>query len=130
MQMRTDPDRGTTRLGHPAIELALESLPFVSRACVARADARETVVLVSVDPGRFDDLESGSPVKEEARRVLTRHGIDPTGIRVVATTGWLPGREAFPARIRRRCARARYAPLLATIVTPVLTPLASPLVGA
>ena len=120
--MRTDPARGATPVGHPAIEQALETLPFVTRACVARSDERETVVLVSVDPGRFDGLESASPVKAEARRVLTRHGIDSTGIRVVATTGWLPGREVFPPRIRRRCARARYAPLLVVLVTPV-TPL-------
>ena len=75
MMMRTDPARGATPVGHPAIEQALETLPFVTRACVARSDERETVVLVSVDPGRFDGLESASPVKAEARRVLTRNQI-------------------------------------------------------
>jgi len=122
MKTRTDVVPGPTGLDHSALEQALESLPFVTRACVARADRRETVVVVSVDPGRFEDLESGSPVRAAARRVLTDHGIDAATVRVVATTGWLPGREAFPARIRRRCVRARYAPLLMTILTPLAGP--------
>lgn len=114
MTTRTNHAPDSVRADHTAVERALETLPFVTRACVARSDDRETAVVVSVDPGRFEGLESGSPVKREARRVLGEHGIDPTGIRVVATTGWLPGREAFPARIRRRCVRARYAALLMT----------------
>jgi len=105
MQMRTDPDRGTTPLGHPAVEPALESLPFVSRACVARPDARETVVLVSVDPGRFDDLESGSPVKEEAptttgnTQIHRRPLVVGAGQRATRTRR--PGRAPVSASARR-----------------------------
>jgi hypothetical protein len=107
-----------------AVEDALETLPFVRRACVARVDDRETVVLVAVD-----GPAAATALRDSTAPTLAAHGIDPASVRVRVVSGWLPGRDAFPAPIRRRCARGRYAHLLVTITGSAIVPLGVPLLA-
>lgn len=120
-----------------ALEDALEAMPIVARACVARIGPRGTDVLVTLDADRTrawaqargireaDDLDAvaGHPaVAALLRRAVADRGRDPAAIRLrVLPGGWLPGPDAFPAPIRRRCVRARFAHLLVTALTPVTT---------
>lgn len=119
------------------LEELLEAVPFVDRACVARLDDRETVVLASLDPRGLVDWARARGLPELGCDALATHpttvaalqeplsgqGCRSPEIRVVAIPqAWLPGRDVFPAHIRRRCARARYAPLLLAVMAPVAGP--------
>jgi hypothetical protein len=137
MTAHVEPAPDATRADGTAIEEALETVSVVDRACIARIDHRGIVVLVGLDAARAtawaraqglpdpDDLAAIAAHPAVARlldRALASQGHDPATVEVrVVARGWLPGRDAFPARIRRRCVRARYAPLLMTMVaTPLL----------
>ncbi len=130
------------------LERALEAVPFIGRACVVRDGAAGTVVLVTLDrvgapewarrhglAADPDSLAAHPALLGHLDRVLADATASAPGVRRparvhVLARGWLPGRDAFPDPIRRRCAKARYAPLLGSFMTPVLTPLIASLAAA
>lgn len=139
MPTHVQPAPDTNETDATELEAALETVPIVARACVARVDHGGIVVVAGLDatPATAWARAQGLPDPDDLAaiaahpalgrlldRALTSRGHDPASVTVrVVAEGWLPSPDAFPARIRRRCVRARYAPLLATMVAPLATPL-------